>query len=325
MDRNGIIEYLQPDWDAVVDLLHTYLHSDVKLLESINDSVLSRSGKMMRPMLSLLMGKALSPDGKLNADNLNCAVTSELLHNATLMHDDVADKSPERRGAPTLMSVLGPAAAVLVGDYWLAKSVTALIHCGCRAEVEPIFARTLSELAEGEMLQMEKAGSADADEDDYLRVIHCKTASLFVAACESAAVAVNASAELREAARCYASSLGMAFQIKDDIMDYTGTSEMGKPAGVDLKEQKITMPLFGAMQNSGREDEIRSMLKEMDTHPEHADTIHAIVMENGGIGYASQRLEEYIEQAVRALDAVADGPAKGYLVELARFNSIRKV
>lgn len=322
MSKEAIIEYLGSDWVRMKEIMREALHSDVPLLDSLNDSVMSNSGKMLRPMISLLVSHALGTPGE---DSLRFAVASELLHNATLMHDDVADKSFERRGKPTLYSLLGPTAAVLVGDFWLSKAVEVVYQCECRSEAVQLFTRTMSDLSEGEMLQMQKAASADTDESDYLKIIYGKTASLFVASAVSAAHSVDAPEELCDAVRQYAKCLGIAFQIKDDILDYAGTPELGKPVGIDIIEQKITLPLLGALKDSPREPEIRAMVREIDDHPEYAEAVRRFVIDGGGIGYAEDRLEEYVEAAVRALDPVPDSYAKEALKSLAEYNSARNV
>ena len=322
MNRQDIIAYLGADWDLVKGLIRSHLHTDVSLLEETNDQILSNAGKMMRPAVALLTARAIAVPTE---DSRCYAAVAELLHNATLIHDDVADESAERRGRPTVSALLGPGAAVLVGDYWLARAVDLVVRTTHRDRTIPIFAKTLTDLAEGEMLQLEKAGSCDTTEADYLRIIHCKTASLFQAAAETAALSVDADAAQVEAARAYGSALGIAFQIKDDILDYAGTDALGKPVGVDLKEQKITLPLLAALEGSPREAEIRQLVRDIPSHPDHCGRIRAFVMERNGVGLAARKLEEWVERAVRALDAFPDSPAREALVEIVRFNRWRQV
>ena len=320
--KEEIFAFIGQDWDRVLDLIHTNLHSDVQLLEETNDRILSNSGKMLRPAIAMLIARLIGP---VTEDSCRFAAAAEMLHNATLMHDDVADESSERRGRPTLSSLLGPSAAVLVGDYWLARAVSIISASEHHDDVIPLFARTLTDLAEGEMLQLEKASSADTSEEDYLRIIYCKTASLFSVAAETAAVSVAATPEQRSAARAFGSAFGIAFQIKDDILDYAGTDALGKPIGVDLKEQKITLPLLGALEGSPREAEIRAMVREISAHPEYCDAIRGFVAERDGIAFASRRLEEWVARAVAALDVFPDGTARQMLTHVARFNLIREV
>ena len=305
-----------------MDLIHSQLHSDVSLLEQTNAQLLANAGKMLRPMVSLLIARAI---GTPTQDSVCYAAAAELLHNATLIHDDVADASQERRGKPTLSAMLGAGPAVLVGDYWLARAVELVVDTQHRDAVVRMFARTLTDLAEGEMLQLEKASSCDTTEADYLRIIHCKTASLFCAAAETAAVSVDADAAQKAAAFAYGSALGIAFQIKDDILDYAGTDSLGKPVGQDLLEQKITLPLLGALQGSPREAEIRALVRDIPSHPENCERIRRFVAERDGVGLAARRLSEWVERAVRALDAFPDSKAREYLAAIARFNEWREV
>ncbi len=322
MDRNKVIELLEPDWSRMLELIRDTLRSDVPLLENINNQVLSNTGKLLRPMLSLLMARAC---GKSNEDSLYYAAASEMLHNATLMHDDVADDSTERRGRPSVMSLLGPNSAVLVGDFWLARAVEMVLSAKRNNAVVKLFSKTLTDLAEGEMLQLQKATTADTDEEEYFRIIYCKTASLFEATCVSAAISVDGPQQYCEAARGYAHNLGIAFQIKDDILDYAGDDSLGKPVGVDIREQKITLPLLGALEGSPREKEIRGMIKEIHNHPEYCSPVREFVLEGEGIEYASARLDEYIAGAENALSPLPDTQEKEMLIELARYNAFRKV
>jgi octaprenyl-diphosphate synthase len=191
-------------------------------------------------------------------------------------------------------------------------------------QVIKIFSKTLSDLAEGEMLQLQKAQNGDTDQDDYLRIIYSKTASLFEAACVSAAISVNAPEVFQRAAKDYAVALGIAFQIKDDILDYSGTESVGKPLGVDILEQKITMPLLGAMTNApAEEDRVRLLVRNIVDHPEYRDEIVRFVKENEGLEYAMSRLNAYVEAAVGSLNMFPESEAKTSLIELAHFTADR--
>ena len=323
MNRQEILSFLGADWDRMLALIRSCLHTDVQLLEDTNREILSHSGKLLRPAISLLIAKAVSEPTE---DSIHYAAASELLHNATLMHDDVADESAERRGRPTIAALLGPSTAVLVGDYWLARTVELVVETARHEQVLRTFTRTLTDLAEGEMLQLEKAGSADTTEADYLRIIYCKTASLFCAAADSAAVSVDAAPAQREAALAFASAFGTAFQIKDDILDYAGTDALGKPVGVDLKERKITLPLLGALEGASRQEatRIREMVREVPSHPEYCEQIRRFVADRGGIEFAVGRLEGWVERAVAALDAFPEGTARQALTDIARYNLWRE-
>lgn len=324
MDIRAVKEYLGQDWLSVQERIASALESDISLLNSTNASILSQSGKQLRPMLALMFARACT--GRATDAGIRYAAAAELLHNATLLHDDVADGSELRRGKPTVMSLMGPSVSVLVGDYWLVKAMELILQdSDTDTTAIRIFSKTLSDLAEGEMLQLQKAQSGDTDEKDYLRIIYNKTASLFEAACVSAAISAGVSEDVVKAARDYAVALGLAFQIKDDILDYSGTESVGKPLGVDILEQKITLPLLGALNNvSGQKQaEVRGMVKDIVGRPELRDDIVSFVKENGGLEYAKARLEEYVNEAVHALDILPESREKGYLVELARYTAIR--
>ncbi len=305
-----------------MDLIRNHLHSDVNLLEETNGQILSNAGKLLRPMISLLVAKALAEPTQ---DSIRYAAATELFHNATLLHDDVADGSSERRGRPTVAALLGPSAAVLVGDFWLSRAVDLIVSSDHSLEAIKLFSDTLSDLAEGEMLQMEKASTGDTTMEDYLRIIHCKTASLFCVAARTAAVSVGATPEQQDAAYAFAAAFGTAFQIKDDILDYDGSEEVGKPLGVDLQEQKITLPLLGALDGYPDGERIRAMVREIPAHPEYCGQIRQFVRERDGIGYANRHLSQWADRAVLALEAFPDSPAREYLAEIARFTVNREV
>lgn len=325
MDINQVKDFVGGDWTAVQERIASSLQSDINLLNKTNESILSHSGKQLRPLLTVLFARACN-GGQITEATVRYAAAAELLHNATLLHDDVADSSTTRRGVPTIMSLMGPSVAVLIGDYWLVRALDSILtDAPSDPAVLKIFSRTLSALAEGELLQLQKAQNGDTVEADYLRIIYNKTASLFEAACLSAALSVGASKEMEQAAIDYAVALGNAFQIQDDILDYSGTDSVGKPLGVDVLEQKITIPLLGALANVSEQEQarVRSLVNDIVGHPEHRDEIVAFVKANGGIEYSKKRLEEYVDMAVAALDVLPDSQEKEYLKTLAHFTAKR--
>lgn len=325
MDINQVKDFVGGDWTAVQERIASSLQSDINLLNKTNESIISHSGKQLRPLLTVLFARACN-GGQITEATVRYAAAAELLHNATLLHDDVADSSATRRGVPTIMSLMGPSVAVLIGDYWLVRALDSILtDAPSDPAVLKIFSRTLSALAEGELLQLQKAQNGDTVEADYLRIIYNKTASLFEAACLSAALSVGASKEMEQAAIDYAVALGNAFQIQDDILDYSGTDSVGKPLGVDVLEQKITIPLLGALANVSEQEQahVRSLVNDIVGHPEHRDEIVAFVKANGGLEYSKKRLEEYVDMAVRALDVLPDSQEKEYLKTLAHFTAKR--
>ena len=324
MNPDRIQTLVQADMERVDDLIRQSLQSDIELLDATNRSLLERPGKRLRPTLALLAAQACA--GTVNEDTRRFAAATELLHNATLLHDDVADNSPQRRGAPTVMSLFGSRASVLLGDFWLVRAMEQILDASRDVNrVIRIFSRTLSDLAEGEMLQLQKAASGDTAEADYLQIIYDKTASLFVAAARSAAISVQATPEQEAAVCAYAENLGLAFQITDDIFDYQEDASIGKPVGQDLKEQKITLPLLGAMQAfPEQEPEIRRKVTLIGQHPEFQAEIVAFVKASGGLDYAIRRKEEYVGRVVAALDVLPSGEGRQALVDLAGRVAIRK-
>lgn len=326
MDFSSIKDFLKEDLDKVNKLMESSLSTDIELLDKTNRAILSHNGKQVRPVLTLLVARACS-GGFTTDDTIKYAAAVELLHNATLLHDDVADDSPVRRGAPTVMSILGGRASVLLGDYWLVKGMENILASRNSSDkVIRIFASTLTDLAEGELLQLQKAETGDTLEKDYYRIIYDKTASLFVASAAAGAISVSATEEKMSAARTYAKCLGVAFQIRDDIFDYEENAEIGKPVGLDLKEKKITLPLLGALAKAGEERgrEIRWKLCRIDDHPEYGGEIIEFVKSEGGIEYARKRLYEYVDNARIALRPFGNLQEVEMLCEIAEFTADRK-
>ena len=315
--------YLQPGLEQVNAFINMALRSDIPLLDSTNRSLREHPGKMMRPMLALLVAGAAGEATPPPEDTYRYAAATELLHNATLLHDDVVDGATERRGLPTVASILGGSTAVLIGDYWLEKCLQLVL--GARREADRVlrlFAQTIGHLTEGELLQMQKASTADTTQADYLRIIYGKTASLFESAAMSAAISVAASEELIRAMGDYAYLLGLAFQIKDDIFDYEEeAADIGKPVGIDLMEQKITQPLLCVLEkaSSAEQQEIRSLVKNIPDHPENVDRVRAFVKENDGVALAKDVMDFYVEKAISCLESLPESKEKLYLARLARF------
>ena len=219
------------------------------------------------------------------------------------------------------MSILNGPASVLVGDFWLVKAIRCILDADRYSErAIRLFSKTLSDLAEGEMLQMQKASDCDTTREDYIRIIYSKTASLFEAAALSGAVSAEAPEEWTAALAGFARNLGLAFQIKDDIFDYTGGDALGKPVGIDLREQKITLPLLCALDSAPEEaPAIRTLVGQISDHPELADNVRSFVLDHGGVEKAVEKMDKYITEAVFCLEELPQSPEKSYLVELARF------
>ena len=319
MDFGECKAFLAGPMEEVSALLEASLRSDIALLDATNRSLLSQGGKRIRPVLTLLSAGAC---GGINADSVRFAAAAELIHNATLLHDDVVDGATTRRGKPTVMSILSSPASVLLGDFWLVKAIRCILDAARYSErVIRLFSKTLSDLAEGELLQLQKASAADTTREDYLRIIYSKTASLFEASVLSGAVSADAPEEWTAALAGYARNLGLAFQMKDDIFDYAGGEALGKPVGIDLLEQKITLPLLCALDSVPEKDAsaLRSMVGQISDMPELAVKVRQFVLDSGGVDKARDEMDRYIDEAVFCLEELPQTAEKSYLVELARF------
>ncbi len=331
MDIKQIKNDLGKDWSGYQGILVKALDNNNVLLSRINTYLIENAGKQLRPVLSLL---AANSCGKITPENYYCAAVCEMIHTATLLHDDVADNGDVRRGVPTVKAVFNQAASVLTGDYWLARALRLLIE-KCDGRVLGCFALALQELSEGEIIQMEKAEALDTTEEDYYEIISRKTASLFVASVKGAAICAEAPQQYIEAVSEYALHLGLAFQIRDDIFDYSPDMKTGKIAGSDLKERKITLPLLGAMANvPDKRAQIiglisgipNSVVKGEDitaSEKEIIAVVNEFVHVNGGIEYAQRSLERHSVLAQEALSVLPDTFAKTRLCELAEYVGTR--
>ncbi|MBR2748143.1 MAG: polyprenyl synthetase family protein, partial [Bacteroidales bacterium] len=227
-----------------------------------------------------------------------------------------------RRGRPTVMSILNGPASVLVGDYWLVKAIRCILDAERYSErVIRLFSKTLSDLAEGELLQLQKASNADTTREDYIHIIYSKTASLFEAAVLSGAVSADAPEEWTAALAGFARNLGLAFQIKDDIFDYAGGEGLGKPVGIDLTEQKITLPLLCALETVPEEEAstVRSLVGQISDMPDLAVRVRDFVLEHDGVPRAVKEMKKYIDEAVFCLAELPETEEKSYLAKIARF------
>ncbi|MBR6864487.1 MAG: polyprenyl synthetase family protein [Bacteroidales bacterium] len=319
MDYSQIKAFLAGPLEEVSALLEASLKSDIALLDATNLSLLSQGGKRIRPCLTLLAAGAC---GGVVSDSVRFAAASELIHNATLLHDDVVDGAATRRGKPTVMALLSSPASVLIGDFWLVKAIRCLLEADRYSErAIRLFAKTLSDLAEGEMLQLQKASACDTTREDYIRIIYSKTASLFEASVLSGALSADAPEEWTAALAGYARNLGIAFQIQDDILDYAGGEDLGKPVGIDLREQKITLPLLCALDSVSEEaaSAVRAKVGRISDEPELAADVQRFVREHDGVDKARAEMGNYIDEAVFCLEELPQTEEKSYLANLARF------
>ena len=315
---SNIQSLLQTSLRETSELIRKSLESDISLLEGINGHLLDHSGKFLRPVLCLLSAGAA---GGITEESVRYAAASELLHNATLLHDDVVDGSTSRRGEPTVSAVLGSPAAVLVGDFWLVRAVQCILGSeNSNGRVIRLFAATLSHLSEGEMLQMEKAGTADTSREDYLRIIFSKTASLFKTAATAGAISAGAPQDVEQILGEFGRCIGIAFQMQDDILDYTPSASLGKPTGQDIMEQKITAPLLMAFEGASAEEEssIRSAVRGVIDNPSLAEGVRDFVASRRGTEKAAGWASDYIAKAEALLEKLPEGEYRDALGDFAR-------
>ena len=316
-ERKQIEEPVACELQRFNDEFAASLHSQTHLLQSAIDKILEASGKHVRPLLVLLSAKAC---GSVSSQSINAAVFLELLHTATLIHDDVIDETRQRRGLPSLNAIFDNRVAVLVGDYVLS---TALIRCmqTGNMQIVGIISQLGRDLSEGEIKQMETVDDSILDENCYLQVIYKKTATLLSACMEIGAISANATPEVAQIMREYGKFVGYSFQIRDDIFDYYSSAQIGKPTGNDIREGKVTLPLLYALRNGDTEE--TAPLIDIIRHKDFSDeNIHLLVeyaKSHGGIEYAEMRMKEYRNQAVEVLSSLSDSEAKDSLIALADY------
>lgn len=313
------------DFEAVNQLILGQVHSDVGLVEEIGNYLINAGGKRLRPLLVLLIARSLNYEG---VQHHHLAAIIEFIHSATLLHDDVVDTSNMRRGRATANAKWGNAPSVLVGDFLYSRAFQMMVGIG-NMGVMSILSDTTNTIAEGEVQQLINAGDASLKESQYYDVIHKKTAILFEAACETAAVISGAKPPLQQSLKSYGYHLGMAFQLIDDALDYSGSSEeLGKNVGDDLAEGKPTLPLIQAMQVANDEDRelIANTIRTGNEAGNEATLarIINIIEQTGAMIYTREKAEGHVELAKNALNALATSQYKQALLDLADFSVGRK-
>lgn len=304
------------DMAAVDALIRRRLASDVVLVNQVGEHIVAAGGKRLRPMLLLLAARALGHAGQ---DAHQLAAVIEFIHTSTLLHDDVVDESDLRRGRQTANAVWGNATSVLVGDFLYSRSFQMMVELGSMA-VMRILADTTNRIAEGEVLQLLHIRNPDTDEAAYLRVIERKTAVLFAAATRLGALLAGADAATQQRLHDYGLNLGYAFQIADDVLDYSADeADLGKHLGDDLAEGKATLPLIHAMAHADAGTRLR--LRAIVEHGEIAALPEAIaaISAHASLDYSRARAGEYARAAMHALDGLADNAAVAALRGLARY------
>lgn len=304
------------DFEAVNQLIIRQLHSDVGLVENIGHYIVDAGGKRLRPLLVLLTSNCLAYRGE---RHLDLAAVIEFIHTATLLHDDVVDVSDLRRGRPTANAQWGNAPSVLVGDFLYSRAFQMMVAIG-DITIMDILAKTTNVVSEGEVQQLVNAKDPSVTQDNYMTVVHKKTAALFESACETAAVLAKASETERRAVTAFGYHLGVAFQLVDDVLDYQGDSEaLGKNIGDDLAEGKPTLPLIYSMQHAQSADAqlVRETIENGGL--DKLQQIVAIVKKCGALEYTSNLAREHVQQAQKHLQQLPDNRYRTAMFELADF------
>ena len=308
VNLSQIRSYLKDDLDKYKETLTNVLSSNVFLIDKITKYIIKHKGKGLRPLLVLLSARLLSDP---NDKTYLVATIVELLHSATLIHDDVVDESIVRRGFPSINAIWKNKISVLMGDYLLAKSLISATETG-DIEIMSILADTAKRLSKGELLQIEKSRKLDITESEYFKMISDKTAALISACCELGAMTVSDRTDEREQLRQFGENLGIAFQIKDDLLDFQGDQIiLGKPVGADLKEKKITLPLILSFKNSPEKEKkfILKLIKKGVTEGD-INRIYEFIQVYGGLQSASEYALSYAEKAKQTLALIQNGPEK---------------
>jgi len=295
--------------------------SQVPLLDRIMRFIVNRKGKQLRPMFVLLSAKLYGP---VNASTYRAASLVELLHTATLVHDDVVDESLERRGFFSTYALWKTKISVLVGDYLLAKGLLlSLDHNDFR--ILQILSNAVRLMSEGELLQIEKSRTLNLNEDIYFEIIRNKTSSLLASACAAGTFSTSQDEVMAEKMRVFGEKVGMAFQIKDDLFDY-GNEEIGKPTGNDIKEKKLTLPLIYTLNkvNGTLRREMIYIIKNQNKDERKVKKVIEIVIEQGGFSYTENKMYRYRDEALAVLEEFTNTEIKAGLEELVRYTTDRK-
>ena len=295
--------------------------SQTPLLDRIMKYIIKRKGKQLRPMFVFLSAKLHGP---INESTYRAAALVELLHTATLVHDDVVDESLERRGFFSVNAIWKNKIAVLVGDYLLSKGLL-LSTDNNDFEHLRILSEAVKQMSEGELLQIEKARNLNLKEDIYFEIIRNKTASLLSSACSVGAWSTSKDAVIGNKMKLFGEKVGIAFQIKDDLFDY-GKEDIGKPTGNDIKEKKLTLPLIYTLNNisSSKKRELIYIIKNENKNTEKVRYVIDTVVETGGISYAAEKMNFYRDEALSILHEFEDNEVRKALEELVRYTTDRK-
>jgi len=307
---SDIQNLVREDLKAVDDLLINRLESEVALINQVSSYIINAGGKRIRPLLVVLMSRALGYQG---INHHVMAVVIELIHTATLIHDDIVDESEVRRGTETPNQVWGNAASVLVGDFIYSRAFEIMVEPNSM-EIMKVLSKATNAIAEGEVLQLLNIGNKELNEADYLKVIEKKTACLFQAATQIAAIISDSNSSIQNQMKSFGLNLGNAFQIVDDVLDYQSNEELlGKRIGDDLSEGKMTLPLIHSLSNSSKatNNKLRDIIS--NNNVEEIDTVLEIFQETGSIDYTINRAKEISKKAKHCLVNLSESTYKNAL------------
>jgi octaprenyl-diphosphate synthase len=312
---------ISQELDVFETVFKDSVRSHVSLLDTIMHYIVKRKGKQLRPMFVLLSAKLV---GSINEVTYRAASLVELLHTATLVHDDVVDESYERRGFFSINALWKNKIAVLVGDYLLSKGLLLSLD-NDDFEILKILSEAVKQMSEGELLQIEKARNLNLEEAIYFEIIKNKTASLLASACAAGAWSTTQDQLITQKMRQFGEWVGIAFQIKDDLFDY-GDEAVGKPTGNDIKEKKLTLPIIYTLNNCppAQKKELIYIIKNEHRRKEKVNYVIDIVKKSHGIAYSQQKMEEYRDKALGLLHEFPDNEVRKTLEELVRFTTDRK-
>ena len=313
-------KHLSEDLAKVNEVINRAVQSDVALISQIGTYIIGAGGKRLRPIMTILAGRSVGYD---NEKLYSLAAMVEFIHTSTLLHDDVVDESDLRRGRKTANNLFGNAAAVLVGDFLYTRAFQLMVGSGSMRILE-VMADATNIIAEGEVMQLMNIGNTDITEEEYIQVIQYKTAKLFEAAAQVGSILGNAPPECEQALKDYGMYVGTAFQIIDDVLDYSGeTEEIGKNVGDDLAEGKPTLPLIYLMRQGSEQvaNDVRLALENADRS--YFAKIHEYVVRSDALAYSIGAARKAVDCAITALDALPDSEAKEAMIRLAQESLVR--
>jgi len=325
MNIEQILQLIKPEMTQVNHFIEKQLYSDVVLINQISQYIIHSGGKRLRPILHLLCSKAISTEASdIDAKAIKLAAVIEFIHTATLLHDDVVDESELRRGKETANELWGNAASVLVGDFLYSRAFEIMVSLNSMRVME-VMSHSTNTIAEGEVLQLLNCHDASTDEARYLQVIHCKTAKLFESSSQLAAILAQTDQNIEDAMAKFGMHLGTAFQIIDDVLDYSSTKEeMGKNIGDDLSEGKPTLPLIYAM-NHGNAEQSELIKNAIESGGlDHIQEISAAINATGALDYARNIAKNEAQQAINQLSCLPDSEYKKALIALTNFSVNRE-